>query len=403
MAAIELSGDGTGDVRTRAVPITLGFSGFSALGFAALLAALSELAGGMPLLHGAGHNLGFVAATVLVVAGLALLLRSQANLALRLTGFFLGGPAAVWAIFSVALDFGVPLVLQVVLVLSSITGSVVLLGQGLAGEHWVRSFVGLGLLGLTASMAVVMAVPPDTHVPFFLSLTLVISSSACLYGALVDVELEATRSARALEHVHHQLELTERETRDLLHDLRSGLLSVEAASILAFGDGSGLLQAEIARLRLLTARNEDHPIAFDLVAPLRGMSDVRRSTGTEIDLRAPEQATVTGCPSQVMSILQNLIDNAQRHGEGGIRVSVEERDGALAVAVADEGTAVTEAAVERFFERGCTTHPEGSGIGLDAARRLARANNAELSFERTAQGTTSFVLSFDPSGTAMRA
>lgn len=375
-----------------------GFLFFCALIFTSIMAMLSELGRDEPYLHALGHNLGYVVATVLVVAGLVLLQRSRTGTTqVRPAALFLLCPAATWVACVVGLGLEVPQVVNLGIMLASVAGAVALFVEGFTDVQWMKAFVGLGLIGFVSAVAVAEVSPAETHLPLFLSLTLVISSSACLYGALIDAEAERARSAFALDHAHSELELTRRETEDLLHDLRNGLLSVEAASILAANDGSGMLQAEIARLRLLTRRSEESSAPFDLAGPLRELSELRRSAGATVDLRVPERVTVTGCESQVMSVLQNLVDNAERHGEGCIRITVEHRGDALVVAVADEGDAISASEAERLFDRGVTSHPDGSGIGLDVARRLACDNGAALTYERTKTGTTSFVLSFGAS------
>lgn len=376
----------------------VGFLFFLTLISLLVMVMLNELGRGEPYLHSLAHNLGYVVATVLVVAGLALLQRTRTGVTqVRPVAAYLIGPSAAWAAYVVGAGLDVPPVLNLAIIIAALAGAIVLVAGVFTDLNWMKAFVGLGLFGFASAVSVVFVSPAGTHLPLFLSFTLVASASACLYGALIDVETETERTAFAFGNVHDELELTKLETADLLHDLRNGLLSVEAASFLALSDGSGALQAEIARLRLLTRRSSESPESFELIEPLRELSNVRRSAGAVIDLRAPERVKLFGCESQVVSVLQNLVDNAVRHGQGCVRITVEERDGSLVVEVADEGEAVSDAEAERLFERGVTSHPAGSGIGLDVARRLARNNNAELTYERTCKNATSFVLAFAPS------
>jgi len=82
-------------------------------------------------------------------------------------------------------------------------------------------------------------------------------------------------------------------------------------------------------------------------------------------------------------VLDVLLDNALRHGEGTVEITVSRDPRSALVAVGDQGPGIAEADAARIFERGATTG-EGNGIGLHLAHTLARADGGALRLARRA-------------------
>ncbi|MFF3559572.1 sensor histidine kinase [Streptomyces sp. NPDC002574] len=106
---------------------------------------------------------------------------------------------------------------------------------------------------------------------------------------------------------------------------------------------------------------------------------------------APEPGTarlgVAGRTSD--QILDILLDNAHRHGQGTVRVTVRELGGVVAVDVEDEGTLTLDP--HALFSRGTTTG-HGSGIGLALAREMAAAADGRLTLARAHPATFTLLL-----------
>jgi PAS domain S-box-containing protein len=84
-------------------------------------------------------------------------------------------------------------------------------------------------------------------------------------------------------------------------------------------------------------------------------------------------------------VLHNLVRNAAEAvgGRGTIRVSTR-ADGPTAVLeVADDGPGIAPADLERVFEFGFTTRPEGNGLGLPMAHRLVSEMGGSVTLEST--------------------
>jgi signal transduction histidine kinase len=99
-------------------------------------------------------------------------------------------------------------------------------------------------------------------------------------------------------------------------------------------------------------------------------------------------AVVQGSGIVFDQILDVLISNAHRHGEGTITVAVRSLLGGTALDVQDEGTGLAAADVERIFWRGVG---EQNGLGLSIGRTLAEAEGARLMLTQLLPTTFSLV------------
>jgi len=79
--------------------------------------------------------------------------------------------------------------------------------------------------------------------------------------------------------------------------------------------------------------------------------------------------------------LENLVDNALKHGRGAVRLGCERRGERLVFSVTDEGPGVPDSACERIFapfeRRSANGHVGGTGLGLAIVRAIARAQGGE--------------------------
>ena len=102
------------------------------------------------------------------------------------------------------------------------------------------------------------------------------------------------------------------------------------------------------------------------------LADLNRQLVVDI---APQLPWVEASPAAIRQILDVLIDNAARHGDGDVQLTATRTGQGVVVAVADHGTAVVS--TEHLYLR---RNPQatGSGIGLALARRLADAEDLSL-------------------------
>ena len=86
--------------------------------------------------------------------------------------------------------------------------------------------------------------------------------------------------------------------------------------------------------------------------------------------------------AKLRRLVRNLLENARRHGGGGVRVRVDAGRGGACLRVEDAGPGVPEAERERIFEPfyrspGSPETGTGHGLGLALVRQIARAHGGE--------------------------
>ncbi|MEA2311690.1 MAG: two-component system, OmpR family, sensor kinase [Solirubrobacteraceae bacterium] len=194
-------------------------------------------------------------------------------------------------------------------------------------------------------------------------------------------------------------------TAELSHELRTPLSRLRAQAQLAAGEPglpenqraawAAVLRTadELARTleTLLTAARQEasgrHGTAGALAVARTvagGLAEAAALRGVAVEVRGPEGLLrVAADPDFAERSLHPLVENACRFAAGSVKVGVEARDGAVHFVVADDGPGLAEDELERVFEpamRGsaAATAPQGAGLGLSLARRLAHAAGGEI-------------------------
>lgn len=115
----------------------------------------------------------------------------------------------------------------------------------------------------------------------------------------------------------------------------------------------------------------------------------------------PSPLFIFADPNQLRRVVENIVENARRHGgKKPITVSFtlgREADRAV-LRVEDDGLGIPEGELEAAFGRfyrGAAERPGGgTGLGLAIARRIAEANGGRIHAEKAASGGAAIVLSF---------
>jgi signal transduction histidine kinase len=220
------------------------------------------------------------------------------------------------------------------------------------------------------------------------------------------------RSARARDRL-------DRERSDLVatvaHELRSPLTGVRGftGTLLArwdkFSDDQKKLIMQsvhsdtdrltrlIAELlevaRIDTGRLSLHPRPLDVAPAVEQVTrSIRAGTGREVlfdtDVEAPQ---ILADPDRFAQVLTNLVENAVRHGDGTVRVTVvtrsDEAQHFVDVVVEDEGEGIAPEIRKRVFTKFWKYGTRGgSGLGMYIAHGLVTAHGGQILIDDAAGG-----------------
>ncbi len=92
---------------------------------------------------------------------------------------------------------------------------------------------------------------------------------------------------------------------------------------------------------------------------------------------------------KLIRALSNLVINALEAAHSQAHVTIRQAADELMILVADDGSGVPEALQERLFTRGATMGKvQGTGLGLNYARRVAEGHGGTICYERKENWTT---------------
>jgi signal transduction histidine kinase len=200
------------------------------------------------------------------------------------------------------------------------------------------------------------------------------------------------RENRRLTESEHLSELAE-VARGLAHTLRNPLnaLGLAVEELAEQGDSprardlgersrrqirriDGSLRSFLALASAPAASPE--PVELGSLAREVALEALQDAGGrVRVEVEAAEPLTLVAVAAEVKAIVQALVVNAcEASPEGGrvvVRVARDAATGAAKVEIDDEGAGVSPAVADRLYAPHVTTKPNGSGMGLYLAQRLA--------------------------------
>ncbi|MFF8982656.1 ATP-binding protein [Streptomyces globisporus] len=161
-----------------------------------------------------------------------------------------------------------------------------------------------------------------------------------------------------------------------------------------------VLAADLLLLARLDAGEKPGGGTVELGALVREEVSQRNGDRIAVAVEVPEGGAfeVNGSRGQLSRVIGNLLDNAQRHAEGSVAVSVAADGRGVRVEVRDDGTGVPEDERERIFERfvrlddARSRDDGGAGLGLAIARDVAARHGGTLTVHRAEEGGAAFRL-----------
>jgi len=206
--------------------------------------------------------------------------------------------------------------------------------------------------------------------------------------------------------------------RDVSHELRSPLARLQVAAALARRKGTGLVDAEIDRMELETARVDEligqllalmrleaaagalPSTTIDLSGLLatvaRDAEFEARALGVSVESRIVPGLRVQGSADLLRSAVDNIVRNGLRHTARDSRVMIaaapDPHSSQLVITVRDHGPGVPDAMLERIFDEfvrvdeARAQHAGGTGLGLAIARAGVMAHRGSILARNAATG-----------------
>ncbi len=232
---------------------------------------------------------------------------------------------------------------------------------------------------------------------------------------------EVTRLAVTMNDMLDRLQANQAAQRrfvsDASHELRSPLASITAALDLAHQrpdllnqsliDDSLLPEAQrmhsliedlllLARVDELAGHHITVDVDFDDIV-LAEAERVRSFTRLKV-VAEVKPARVLGDPDALARLVRNLVDNAVRHAQNGIRLESAVSGGRARVVISDDGPGVPPDDRQRVFGRFVRLDTPrdraagGAGLGLSIVAEIAEAHHGTVNVQDSACGGARFVV-----------
>ena len=226
----------------------------------------------------------------------------------------------------------------------------------------------------------------------------------------------ATTMNRMLDRLDDAATAQRRFVSDASHELRSPLATIRQHAELArahpettsVDDLASVVHHEGLRMQelvdallLLTRLDENAPLQrapIDLDDLALAEAARLRAAGTTVDATGVSAARVLGDERMLGRLVRNLVDNAARHANSTVRISVSQREGSSVLTVDDDGAGIPPADRERVFDRfvrldeGRSRDAGGSGLGLAIVRAIAESAGGSVRVDASPAGGARFVV-----------
>ncbi|MBL8538324.1 MAG: HAMP domain-containing protein [Hyphomonadaceae bacterium] len=205
--------------------------------------------------------------------------------------------------------------------------------------------------------------------------------------------LELRGAARAVNTMQARLRaLIADRTKTLAavaHDMRTPLMRLRLAAENVAPEQRDRMAKEIGEVEALVASfiafarddpAEEARVRLDLAAILQSIADDHAESGRQVSFVGPDRLIVTGQSLGLKRLFANLVENALKYG-GCARIVLRAEEGAAIVEVEDDGPGVPAEQRESVFEPFVRLNGDGAagaGLGLPAARSIARAHGGDV-------------------------
>jgi two-component system OmpR family sensor kinase len=223
-----------------------------------------------------------------------------------------------------------------------------------------------------------------------------------------------------LERLDEGLRRERRFVADASHELRTPLATLKTeielalrrprsldelqAALVSAGEDVDRLE-QLAEDLLVLAASDEGRLALDRAGqPARELLESvasrfaarARAAGRAVEVVAPGRRTVVCNRRRLEQALDNLVDNALRHGAGTVRLEAMIEEDTVALRVSDEGSGFPAEflshAFERFGRADAARSDRGAGLGLAIVSAVTRAHGGTATATYRAEGGAEIIL-----------
>ncbi len=216
---------------------------------------------------------------------------------------------------------------------------------------------------------------------------------------------ELRRLSQALNRMRLRLGSLIREREQLMiaiaHDIRTGLtklrLRTDGKDYVSIAEiEPDLIQMERLLSDMMAYARAETPVAqHELIELCAFFAALAEAAPQSIDVtrdNASDPFTIAGSRLALTRMMENLLENARRYGNGWVGLSIVRETSGLTIAVEDDGPGLPENQLDRVFEpffRGEGSRNKatgGTGLGLGIARAIAHTHGAGIRLFNRTQG-----------------
>lgn len=173
------------------------------------------------------------------------------------------------------------------------------------------------------------------------------------------------------------------------HDMRTPLMRLRLAAENAPPEQREKMAKEIGEVEALVASfiafarddpAEEARVRLDIAALLQSIADDHADHNRSVTFEGGERQIITGQSLGLKRLFANLVENALKYGNAA-RIKLHSEDGSVIVDVEDDGPGIPLDQRETVFEPFVRLNEEGTrgaGLGLAAARSIARAHGGDI-------------------------
>jgi signal transduction histidine kinase len=268
-------------------------------------------------------------------------------------------------------------------------------GRNWAELGWIARAAGIigGTLLLLSIIAIVFARYLTRPIRSFADAVQAVGVNPQSEPVVEEGPLELRGAARAVNTMQARLRaLIADRTKTLAavaHDMRTPLMRLRLAAENAPVEQRERMAKEIGEVEALVASfiafarddpAEEARVRLDLAALLQSIADDHAEHSRKVTFEGDERVVITGQSLGLKRLFANLVENALKYGNEA-RIKLHGEDGAVVVDVEDDGPGIPADQRESVFEPFVRLNEEGTrgaGLGLAAARSIARAHGGDI-------------------------